>query len=193
MPAGALGLVIGDVAGKGPPAALLAAELQGVLAAQSYLEPAPGAATLTLANRVLVRRAVEARFATVLYGVLSRDGRLTYCNAGHNPPILMGRCGTRRLDTGGVILGAFKDAVFEQETIQMEPGDLLLAYTDGVTEAMGADGKEFGETRLLSCAQANRDLAPPAFLERLLETLREFTAGKARNDDLTALVLRVKG
>ena len=83
LPSGTLGLVIGDIAGKGPPAALLAAELQGILAAQSYQEQTPGAATLTLANRVLLRRTVEARFATVLYAALSPDGRLTYCNAGH--------------------------------------------------------------------------------------------------------------
>ena len=190
LPGGALGFVIGDVAGKGPPAALLAAELQGILATQSCFEQEPGAATLAVANRVFVRRTAEARFATVVYGALSRDGRLTYCNAGHNPPFLLSRCGIRRLDTGGLILGAFKDVAFEQETIQLEPGDLLVAYSDGVTEAMSPDGNEFGEKRLLSCAQTHQDLSSSALLERLLETLREFTAGKTPNDDVTALVLR---
>lgn len=192
LPAGALGFVIGDVTGKGPPAALLAAMLQGILAAQSHLGQTPRD-TLKLANRVLVRRAVESRFATVWYGALSRDGRLTYCNAGHNPPFLLGRRGTERLDTGGLILGAFGNSGAEDESIQLEPGDLLVAYSDGVTEAMDAGETQFGEERLLSCAKANIHLAPSAFVQQLLDAIHAFTIGKTRDDDLTVLALRYKG
>lgn len=189
LPTGAFGFVLGDVSGKGAPAALLAAQLQGILAAQSYSGCAP-AETVTLANRVLVRRAVQARFATAFYGELSRDGRLTYCNAGHNPPVVIRERGTERLRTGGLILGAFKDAAFEEATTQLEPDDVVVVFSDGVTEALNAGGAEFGEERLLSCAKANRQLMPTAFLDRLLEAVRTFTVGKAQNDDLTALVLK---
>ena len=192
LPSGVLGFGIGDVAGKGPPAALLAAELQGILAAQSYLGQTPRD-TLTLTNRVLVRRAVVARFSTVFYGALSPEGHLAYCNAGHNPPFLLGRAGTRRLTTGGLILGAFKDARIEEKYILLEPGDLLVAYTDGVTEAVNADGIEFGEGQLQACAEANSHLAPAALLDRLLESIRTFTGGQILNDDLTILALRFTG
>ena len=90
LPAGAFGFVLGDVAGKGPPAALLAAQLQGILAAQSYSGSTP-AQTVTLANRALMRRALDARFATLFFAELSPNGCLTYCNAGHNPPFVIGR------------------------------------------------------------------------------------------------------
>ena len=97
---------------------------------------------------------------------------------------------TERLSKGGLILGAFKDAEFEQNTMKLDPDDLLVVFSDGVTEALNVDGVEFGEERLLACAITNRDLPPPVFLERLLETIRQFTVGQAQNDDLTALVLR---
>ena len=80
--------------------------------------------------------------------------------------------------------------MFEQGALQLDPDDLLVVFTDGVTEALSAGGEEFGADRLLSFATAHRDLPPAVFLERLLEMIREFTVGKAQNDDLTALVLR---
>ena len=189
LPTGAFGFVLGDVAGKGLPAALLAAQLQGILAAQLDSGRTP-AETVTLANRVLVRRAVQSRFATVFCGALSPHGRLTYCNAGHNPPLVIGERRTERLATGGLILGVFRDAAFEEASIQLDPDDMLVVFSDGVTEALNADGAEFGEERLLSCARGNRDVPPPVFLERLLETIRTFAIGHAQTDDLTAVVLR---
>ena len=189
---GAFGFALGDVAGKGPPAALLAAQLQGILATQSYTEGA-SSETLTRANKVLMRRAVEARFVTVLYGVLSCDGRVTYCNAGHNPPFLVGRRGVQRLEKGGLILGAFREASYEEDTVSLHPGDLLVVFSDGVTDARNAAGAEFGEERLLACVKANRALAPAALLEYLLATVAEFTLGAEPFDDRTALVLRYNG
>ena len=104
-------------------------------------------------NRTLIRRAIQSRFVTVMYGVLAPDGRLTYCNAGHNPPILVGRSGVRRLETGGLILGLFPHAIYEEETLQLEDGDTLVVFSDGVTEALNAAGDEFGEERLLPCIE----------------------------------------
>jgi steroid delta-isomerase-like uncharacterized protein len=109
VPGGAFAFVLGDVAGKGPPAALLAAMLQGMFAANAGSFGTP-ANTLREANHALLRRTLESRFATAVYAVLSSDGQLTYCNAGHNPPFLIGRCGVQRLETGGLIIGAVKQA-----------------------------------------------------------------------------------
>ena len=192
IPGGAFGFALGDIAGKGPPAALLAAQVQGVLAAQARLTVTP-AETMSCVNHVLARRLLESRFATMLYGVLQPDGCLTYSNAGHNPPFLLGRCGVRRLESGGLILGAFKDTTFEQETLRLDPGDVLVAFSDGVTEALNADGEEFGEERLIACVTANKDAPPSVVLECILDRVRRFAGGSEQNDDLTALVLRFAG
>ena len=135
-----LRLYAGDVAGKGPPAALLTAMIQGAFAAQVTSTDSP-AALMAHINRTLIRRAIQSRFVTVMYGVLGADGRLTYCNAGHNPPILVGRNGVRRLETGGLILGLFPHATYEEETFQLEDGDTLVVFSDGVTEALNAGGR----------------------------------------------------
>jgi hypothetical protein len=192
LPRGGFAFVLGDVAGKGAPAALLASVLQGIFTANADRDGTP-AGLLTLANRALVRRAIEARFATAVYAVLDRRGRLTYCNAGHNRPVLVGKSGVRRLDCGGTIVGAFEDTIFDEETYQLEPGDVLLAYSDGLTEARDARGEEFGEERLLSCLNANRALPAQDLLECLLSTVHAFSAGAAQSDDLTMLILRYGG
>ena len=84
----------------------------------------------------------------------------------------------------------FPQATYEQETLALEPGDVLVMFTDGVTEALNLAGEEFGEERLLACLDASRQCRPPELLERLLSTVRAFTAGAAQHDDVTALVLR---
>jgi serine phosphatase RsbU (regulator of sigma subunit) len=185
-------VALGDVAGKGPPAALLTAALQGILAAHADKSEAP-AETVKRINQSLVRRAVESRFATMLYAVISTDGRLTYCNAGHNAPILIGRRQFLRLQTGGPIVGAFKDAIFDEETLQLDPGDTLVAFSDGVSEALNPGQEEFGEERLLSCVQSNRDLPTSSLMKCLLAEMDQFIAGAVQNDDVTLLVLRYLG
>ena len=102
----------------------------------------------------------------------------------------MGRGGIRRLETGGLILGLFPQATYEQETLTLEPGDLLVLFSDGVTEALDPAGEEFGEDRLLACLDANRHSRTPEVLERLLASVSGFTAGAPQHDDVTALVLR---
>lgn len=189
---GAFGFALGDVAGKGPPAALLTAVLQGIVAVHAHVHEAP-AETLKRINESLCRRAVESRFATLFYGVLSTDGRLTYCNGGHNPPVLIGRRRLERLEKGGLIVGAFKEARFLEGALQLDPGDTLVAFSDGLSEALSPDDHEFGEERLLSCVQANRELSPQSLLQCLLGAVREFTAGADQSDDLTVLVLRYLG
>jgi predicted ester cyclase len=188
-PDGTVRFALGDVSGKGPPAALLAAEIQGVLAAHSH-STSTSAQTIARLNEVLLRRAIESRFVTIVHGVLTPAGRLVYTNGGHNPPILLGRRGIQRFEKGGLIVGAFTDAIFEEDTIQLDPGDALVLYTDGITEALNTDGVEFGETRLMSCLASNCEAAPAALLDTLFSTVREFSIGAPQNDDLTAMILR---
>jgi phosphoserine phosphatase RsbU/P len=183
------GFVLGDVAGKGPSAALLTAMIQGIFAAQVG-QAASAAELMTSVNESLIRRALQSRFATVFYGTLSRTGQLTYSNAGHNPPVLLTRAGVRRLETGGLILGLFAQATYEQETVQLEPGDIIVVFSDGVTEALNAEGVEFGEHQLLACLQKNRGCTPEELLDHLLSAVSNFAAGAAQHDDVTALVLR---
>jgi serine phosphatase RsbU (regulator of sigma subunit) len=189
---GRFGIAVGDVAGKGPPAALLTAVLQGILAAHVYRGETP-AVTIKRVNESLVRRAVESRFATMLYAVVSIDGRLTYCNAGHNAPILIGRRKLLRLETGGPIIGAFSDAIFDEETLQLDSGDTLVAFSDGVSEAFNPSQDEFGDERLLSCVQSNLALPPSSLVKSLLAAMEEFVAGAPQNDDVTVLILRYFG
>jgi steroid delta-isomerase-like uncharacterized protein len=189
-PDGTFGFVLADVAGKGPPAALLTAVLQGIFRAHINSGSSP-ADIMARVNDSLLRRAIESRFATVLYATLSCDGRLTYCNAGHNPPLLFGADGLRRrLEKGGLIVGAFKQATFEEETLQLDPGDTLVVFSDGISEALNSDGEEFGEDRLVRCVEANRALPPGNLLECVLEKVQDFRADAVQNDDLTVLILR---
>lgn len=189
LPNGGFGVAVGDVAGKGAPAALLTAVLQGVFAAQSQFATSPSE-TLSRVNRALIQRSIESRFATALYAVVMPDGTLTYCNAGHNPPMLFTRQGLVRLDRGGLILGLFEHATFDEGVIQLEPGDLLVAFSDGVTEALNTANEEFGEDRLRECVEANRERPLPELLEAIFAAVREFTTGAVQSDDVTALVLR---
>ena len=191
LPDGAFGFAVGDVAGKGAPAALLTAVLQGVFSAQASSGSSP-AETLAKVNLALIRRAIESRFATGLYAVVRPDGQLTSCNAGHNPPMLFTKSGIKRLETGGLILGLFEHATFEQETLSLEPGDLLVAFSDGVTEAMSASGEEYGEDRLVACV-GSRDRSPQEVVDSIFASVREFTTGAVQSDDVTALVVKYEG
>jgi steroid delta-isomerase-like uncharacterized protein len=189
---GAVGLALGDVAGKGPPAALLTAVFQGILRVHTQSNESP-AQTLKHVNDTLVRRTIQSRFVTAMYAVLWHDGRMTYCNAGHNAPVLVGRRRTRRLHVGGLILGAFEHAAFDEETLQLEPADVLVVFSDGITETRNVHGEEYGDERLISCVGASRELRPDALVERLLASVCEFSDGAPQSDDLTALVLRYEG
>ena len=192
LPTTQFGFIIGDVAGKGSPAALLAAAVLGMFSAEATYQ-AGAAALMTRLNRGLFRRAIEARFLTSFYGILAPDGSLTYCNAGHNAPLLVSASSIRRLETGGVVLGLFDTASFEEETLKLGPGDLIVLFSDGVTEAMNAEGEEFTDDRLIACANAHRGEAPQQVLDALLADVHAFCAGEAQSDDVTAVLVRYNG
>ncbi len=191
LPAGAFGFILGDVAGKGPSAALLAAAMLGMFSAEAAYQS--GAATLVARlNLGLLRRAIEARFLTTFYGILGAGGALLYCNAGHNAPILLSARGARRLDTGGVVLGLFAHASFDEETVQLEPGDVVVAFSDGVTEACNAAGEEFGDDRLIACVTAARHESPRVLVARLLATLRTYCGDTPQSDDITVVAVKYR-
>ena len=187
------GFTLGDVAGKGPPAALLTATIQGVFATRAPDGGGP-ARTLTTVNHAVIRRSIKARFVTMFYGVLrADDGTLTYCNAGHNAPILVSRTGIRRLEKGGLILGIFADADYEEETVQLEPGDVLIVFSDGLNESVNPGDDQYEDRRIAECLQRNAHETPAVILERLLDDVRSFCAGAPQPDDLTAMILKYNG
>src|SRR5262245_27713526 len=192
LPTGAFGFALGDVAGKGPPAALLSAMMQGIFAAQAAASDTPRQ-TIARVNLALYKRGIESRFVTLMYGTLDPDGRLTYCNAGHNPPLIIGGTGSkgvRRLEVGGPIVGLFETATFDEETVTMAPGDTLIVFSDGVSEAMSASGEEYGESRIVAVAEKQAGAAPAELLQALFADVRAFARGAAQSDDITAMVLR---
>ncbi|MGE5176301.1 MAG: PP2C family protein-serine/threonine phosphatase [Hyphomicrobiales bacterium] len=193
LPDGRLGFALADVSGKGPPAALLAAMVQGIFDSHARRGEGP-AATIVRVNEALAAREIETRFATVFYGVLGRDGTIVFCNAGHNPPVLLrgGRV-VGRLEAGGLVIGPYKDARYEEESTRLERGDLLVAYSDGVTDAEGPDGEQFGEDRLLASLRSPDGASAEAIRDGLLDSVRSFAEGRPPFDDVTVLAVRYLG
>jgi sigma-B regulation protein RsbU (phosphoserine phosphatase) len=171
---------------------LLTAAIQGVFSSRAPEGESP-ARTMATVNQAVIRRAVQARFVTMTYGMIDGAGRLTYCNAGHNPPLVINRQSTRRLEVGGMVLGLFPTATYEEETLQLEPGDVIVAFSDGVSESMNQEGDQFEEGRIEACIREHFDSSPAEMLDRLLEAVRTFSAGTPQHDDLTALILRYLG
>jgi len=201
LPSGAVAVALGDVEGKGTPAALVGAMLHGMFVADAETGLIP-AATLKRMNRRLAARQEGksklatrhrgSRFATFVYGVLSPDGRFVYSNAGHNAPVALTGKGVLRLTTGGPILGAIPDASFEEEELRLQPNDTLLMFSDGVTEAVNAREEEFGEARLIACATEHRTRSPVEILDRVLGAVREFCGPTPQSDDITTTVTRFR-
>ena len=189
LPGGALGFALGDVAGKGPPAALLGALMQGSLAAEGSSGAAP-AATITTVNAALVSRGIQGRFVTLFYGVLFPDGRLQYCNAGHNAPVLVSAAGeVSRLETGGMVVGLFDGVPFLEGSATLEQDDYIVLFSDGVSEAMNEAEDEFGDDRILECLAGMTGSGTEARLQQLFASVKRFTAGAVQNDDVTAMVV----
>ena len=189
---GRFGFILGDVAGKGAPAALLAAAIVGMFGAEATYH-STCSPVVTRLNRGLCRRGIEGRFLTAFYGIVDRNGSLVYANAGHNAPLLITASGVRRLETGGMILGLFDHAAFDEETVQLSPGDVIVAFSDGVSEAMNESEEEYGDDRLLAAVEAHRTHPPQALLDALLLDVRGFCGRATQNDDVTMVVVRYDG
>ncbi len=190
----AVGVAIADVAGKGMPAALLMSNLQAAVRAfaQGAAEPAPPATICSNVNRLLCRHMVSGRFVTFCFAWIDPARQsLVYANAGHNPPLLLRRNGEIvRLGEGGMVMGVFADAAFSQAELPLQPGDRLLFYTDGITEAPNADGEEFGEERLEAAGRTAPDRSAEAIKDYVLAQLAAFTGGSFA-DDATLIVVEL--
>ena len=191
LPSGDFGLALGDASGKGAAAALVAAMVQGIFSVEAENERGPSA-TLSRVNRALRRRGMEPHFVTLMYGVIAPDGKFRYSNAGQNPPILLTAGGIQHLTTGGPMLGLFDDPVFPEETLWLKPGDRVLVFSDGVTEALNQAAEEFSEARLVEVLQQHVTEQPDALLESVLDSVRRFCGHAPQRDDVTAVVMQFR-
>ncbi|PWT80414.1 MAG: hypothetical protein C5B57_12310 [Blastocatellia bacterium] len=189
LPGGNFRFGLGDVTGKGPPAALLSALVQGILAAQASADARPDE-VIAFLNQTLLLRRLETRFVTLFLAVLSPGGIITFCNAAQNPPLLFTQAGTRRLETGGTVIGSFAGARYDHEDVQLAVGDTLVLFSDGIVEARNVSGEEFGEVRVREVVQATLGESPKGILDAMFDAVRVFARGAAPHDDLTAVVLR---
>ncbi len=190
-----LGLVVADVADKGMPAALFMALTRTLMRAAALEERSPAAA-LERVNHLLTPDAKHGMFVTAIYGVLSLEtGELAYANAGHHPPLLL-RSGwedVQQFEKGGMALGVLADIEFEQEVITLGPGDTVVLYTDGVTEAFSPAGEIYGPRRLRESIRAAADSSAQTMLDRMTSAVLDFYGDAPPSDDLTVMVLRRQG
>jgi sigma-B regulation protein RsbU (phosphoserine phosphatase) len=192
LPGGRLGLVIADVADKGMPAALFMALTRTLMRAAALEEESPAGA-LARVNDLLVPDAQHGMFVTAIYAVLSLEtSELAYANAGHYPPLLL-RSETGKLEQfgkGGIALGVLGGAQFEDRVVSLEPGDYVIFYTDGVTEAFSPEGDIYGEERLRATIRAAAADSAQAMLDAIDDAVVTFVGEGSPSDDLTLEVLR---
>ena len=188
---GEIGFVLADVSGKGVPAALLMASLQGCLRSQFGAGSRDLPQLLVSLNLHLFKHSANQRYVTLFFGHYSDATRtLHYVNCGHNPPVLLHKGDTfERLTATATVLGLFSDWECSVSTVHMEIGDVLCMYTDGITETTGHVGEEFGEGRLLEVLRKNRNLEATHILRKVMDTLEQFRSGE-QADDLTLVIAR---
>jgi len=187
-----LGVVIGDVSGKGIAAALLMAVCKTLLKATAY-KGIPADNILSEVNNILVDESPSNMFVTVFYGVLdTRSGAFEYSNGGHNSPYLISTDGkVKPLENiGGMLIGAMKDAQYKSNVIMLKPGDTLFFYTDGVTEAFNKDKEEFNEERLSKVLENKNSLSLNDLVQHVFENVQSFADGVEQSDDITCLALK---
>jgi sigma-B regulation protein RsbU (phosphoserine phosphatase) len=195
-----LALAVGDVAGKGISAALLMATVQSALRTQvrHCLETRRAGNSLVSTsdlvsklNQHLYANTTPEKYATFCFGVYDeRNSLFTYTNAGHLPPMLMRDGEPTMLDVNGTVVGAFPFSRYGESQILLLPGDLLLFYTDGITEAENPYGEQFGDERLLEALRRHRHLSPDEILPKVVELVSEWTASPELQDDMTLLLAR---
>ncbi|HEX5733739.1 MAG TPA: SpoIIE family protein phosphatase [Blastocatellia bacterium] len=196
LPGDRLGIAIGDVSGKGIAAALLMASLQASLRSQAIAAATDLAEQMGNVNRLVYDASAENRYATFFYAQYDSTTRsLTYVNAGHNPPIIFrkakGEWELTRLEAGGAVVGLLRNFPYSQATVTMEPGDALVAFTDGISEAMNPEEEEWGEDNLIEAVKECDGLTASDMLGRLVEAADRFAAGAKQHDDMTLLIVRV--
>ena len=188
---GNLVVALGDVSGKGTAAALLMSSLHAAVHAQVESHDAP-VKTIMAINRYLVESIPANRFVTLFYAELNpKDGSLAFLNAGHNPPLIVHAGGTmEQLASGGLPLGIMADADFREGQTKLYAGDVLVIYSDGVSESLNPNGEEFGPTRLYECVARNLDASAAGIRDRIESALTKFSQGTPAADDITLVICK---
>ncbi len=190
---GRFGFFVGDVSGKGVSAALLATLLQGVFFTTAAMDIALPS-VFSRVNQYLCERSGDDRYATVFYGVLDKMGRFEYVNAGHVPPLLLRKAGgLEGLGSANFPVGMFAEAEYQSTRVQVEAGDFLVIYTDGVSEASNNSNELFEEARLRRIMEDFKGTTVEQLGDTIREGMRAFTEGAPQSDDITILVIQYKG
>jgi sigma-B regulation protein RsbU (phosphoserine phosphatase) len=190
---GELALALGDVAGKGISAALLMASIQSIMRTQlcdgnAAVTPAN---TVGRLNRLLYASTSPEKYATFFFGLYSEQTRrLTYTNAGHLPPLLIHGDRYEFLEVTGSVVGAFPSLRYEEQSVPLGCGDLLVAYTDGITEPENAYGEDFGAERLAEVVMRHRNCCPDEIVTKILEAVRDWDSSDEQADDMTLMIVR---
>jgi sigma-B regulation protein RsbU (phosphoserine phosphatase) len=192
LPDGEVGVCIADVVGKGLPAALLMASVRSALRTSARCECAARLAVAEV-NRHMCGDTLTSEFATLVYGVFSKDGsRFTYCNAGHPPPLLLRGGELTELRSGGTVIGITSEAEFEHETIEVRPGDVIVMVTDGVTEAMDFHSVPYGRKRLEASIHKHSSLDVEQLAKQILWDVRRFVGLAEQSDDITIVAVKAE-
>jgi phosphoserine phosphatase RsbU/P len=193
---GKIGIAVGDVSGKGIAAALLMASLQASLRGQALQSGDDLTRVMTNVNRLVFDATPENRYATFFYAQYERPTRrLTYVNAGHNPPVILrwvdGQMHVIRLETGGPVVGLFREAPYQQASLMLDPGDILIGFTDGISEAMNVNDEEWGEERMLPALEACAGERAADMIPIVMAAADRFADGAPQHDDMTLVIVKL--
>ena len=184
-------ICLGDISGKGMPAALLMANLQATLRGQALFSSSAGEC-LTRANKLLYRSTDLQKFATLFYGILDASKNIFhFSNAGHDPPYLIDSDKkVTRLTKGGTVLGFMEDYQFEEDSVKLSTGDTIVIYSDGITEALNKNNEEFGEEQLLVVLKENLKSTAELLIEKVFKAVKLFVKDVHQSDDITIVVIK---
>jgi sigma-B regulation protein RsbU (phosphoserine phosphatase) len=187
----AMAFCLGDVSGKGMPAALLMANLQATLRGQTGIDIS-SKLCVENSNKLIYQSTDSKKFATLFYGILNfQNHEITYCNAGHdNPYVIQGDNKYIRLSTGGVVLGFIPEFTFEEDKITLEPGVIMAVYSDGITEAMNEQEQEFGEDRFAEVVTNHRNESSASIIQHILVAVENHIGKMPQLDDMTLLIIK---
>ncbi len=194
LPEGKLGIAIGDVSGKGIGAALLMASLEASLRGQALVAH-DLAELMNRVNSLVLDASSANRYATLFYAAYDPPRRqLSYVNAGHNPPLILrkssGGCAVFRLESGGPVIGLLRQR-YHQESFALESGDLVVLFTDGISESMNTRDEDWGEERLIEFAKTCHGLSAFETMTRIMAAAEAFAGGASQHDDMTLVVMRI--
>ena len=196
LPGKRLGIALGDVSGKGLGAALMMAGLQAALRAQASIAGDNLAELMRSVNHLVYELSSDNRYATFFYAQYDPPSRqLSYVNAGHNPPAVFRKSDSEwqvmRLEVGGAVVGLLPQSSYVQGSFTLQAGDLLLAFTDGISEAMNPQDEEWGEEKLIEITKTCEGLSAVDSVSRIMAGAHSFAEGASQHDDMTVVVLHV--